>query len=116
MPARPVCAIVGAGIGGLTLALALQQRGFPVAVFERAKILSETGAGLLLSPNAVSILHELGLRDDLAHSSVTTPIWRILDTHGRKLMAGISLRWGWICASVRPCVSRMRQMGVVTDE
>jgi 2-polyprenyl-6-methoxyphenol hydroxylase-like FAD-dependent oxidoreductase len=85
MPARPVCAIVGAGIGGLTLALALQQRGFPVAVFERAKILSETGAGLLLSPNAVSILHELGLRDDLAHSSVTTPIWRILDTHGRTL-------------------------------
>jgi 2-polyprenyl-6-methoxyphenol hydroxylase-like FAD-dependent oxidoreductase len=85
MPARPHCAIVGAGIGGLTLALALQQRGFTFEIFERAKILSEIGAGLLLSPNAVSILHALGLKDELASSSMVTPVWRVLDTRGRTL-------------------------------
>ena len=48
--------VVGAGIGGLTTALALAQRGFAVAVFEQAERLEEIGAGIQLSPNASRIL------------------------------------------------------------
>ncbi len=53
--------VVGAGIGGLTAALALQQRGFRVRVFEQARHLGEIGAGLHLSPNGMKVLYALGL-------------------------------------------------------
>jgi salicylate hydroxylase len=57
--------IAGAGIGGLTAALALARKGFRVIVCEQAQELSETGAGLQLSPNAARLLIELGLGDAL---------------------------------------------------
>ena len=53
--------IAGGGIGGLTAALALLQRGFDVRVFEQAAELREVGAGLQLSPNALRALFGLGL-------------------------------------------------------
>ncbi|MFD1381947.1 FAD-dependent monooxygenase [Rhodanobacter aciditrophus] len=53
--------VVGAGIGGLTLALGLAKQGFQVRVFEQSKALSEVGAGLQLSPNAMKVLRSLGL-------------------------------------------------------
>ncbi|GLV60362.1 FAD-dependent monooxygenase [Dictyobacter sp. S3.2.2.5] len=55
--------IIGAGIGGLATALALQQAGFAVQIFERSKELRELGAGLTLWANAVRVLQELGLSD-----------------------------------------------------
>lgn len=58
--------VAGAGIGGLTTALALAQRGFRVIVLERAAKLEEAGAGLQLSPNASRILIDLGLEPLLA--------------------------------------------------
>ncbi|WP_161993201.1 FAD-dependent monooxygenase [Lacisediminimonas profundi] len=54
-------AIVGAGIGGLTAAAALHQRGFEVALYERAAQLGEVGAGLQMGPNAVKVINALGL-------------------------------------------------------
>jgi salicylate hydroxylase len=57
--------VAGAGIGGLTAALALARKGFRVIVCEQAQELSETGAGLQLSPNAARLLIELGLGDAL---------------------------------------------------
>jgi salicylate hydroxylase len=54
-------AIVGAGIGGLTAAAALRQRGFEVSVHERAPRLGEVGAGLQMGPNAVKVIRGLGL-------------------------------------------------------
>jgi 2-polyprenyl-6-methoxyphenol hydroxylase-like FAD-dependent oxidoreductase len=53
--------IVGAGIGGLTAALALRQAGFGVEVFERAAELKEIGAGIGLSPNSTRVLKRMGL-------------------------------------------------------
>jgi len=54
-------AVVGAGIGGLAAALALQRAGMRVTVFEQAPRLGEVGAGLSLSPTAAHALRWLGL-------------------------------------------------------
>jgi salicylate hydroxylase len=58
-------AIAGAGIAGLTTALALLQQGFKVDVFEQASQLGELGAGLQISPNGSRVLLSLGLGDAL---------------------------------------------------
>ncbi|MBT4740088.1 MAG: NAD(P)-binding protein [Rhodospirillaceae bacterium] len=56
--------IVGAGLGGMTAAVALQQRGFHnVTVFEQASQLGEIGAGITVGPNITLILAGLGLED-----------------------------------------------------
>jgi salicylate hydroxylase len=55
--------ITGAGIGGLIAALALQQRGFEVALYEQAHDLREVGAGVQISPNGTRVLYSLGLAD-----------------------------------------------------
>jgi salicylate hydroxylase len=53
--------VVGAGIGGLTAALALRAAGLDVTVYEQADALREVGAGIQLAPNATRLLHRLGL-------------------------------------------------------
>ena len=53
--------IAGAGIGGLSTAIALLQAGFTVAIYERADTIEEFGAGLQLTPNATRILSRLGV-------------------------------------------------------
>jgi len=63
--------IVGAGIGGLTTAIALQRGGVETAVFERAGELAEVGAGILLAANAIRALADLGLSDEV--SQLGTP-------------------------------------------
>jgi salicylate hydroxylase len=59
-------AIVGAGIGGLSLALALRERGVRAEVFEQAPQLTEIGAAIALSANATREYARLGLTDELA--------------------------------------------------
>ena len=56
-------AIVGGGIGGLTLALALRQRGMTAEVFEQAPELAEIGAAVALSANSTRELRRLGVLD-----------------------------------------------------
>jgi salicylate hydroxylase len=58
--------IVGAGLGGLTLALGLLQSGQSVQIFESAPTLEEVGAGISVPPNALKLLWRLGLKDKLA--------------------------------------------------
>src|SRR5919199_1877627 len=60
-PADVPLVIAGAGIGGLTAALALAGIGIQTAVLEQAEHIAEIGAGIQLSPNASRILHRLGL-------------------------------------------------------
>jgi len=57
--------VVGAGIGGLTAALALARRGIDVQVHERAAAFGEVGAGLQIGPNGVHVLRALGLEAGL---------------------------------------------------
>ena len=65
MPATEEVAIVGAGIGGLALALGLARAGKPLRVYEQAPVLAEVGAGVSLSPNAVKGLRYLGIGERL---------------------------------------------------
>ena len=53
--------IAGAGIAGMTLALALAKFGATVVVMERNKRVQEVGAGVQISPNARHVLNQLGL-------------------------------------------------------
>src|SRR5438477_2133230 len=55
--------IVGAGIGGLTAALALLREGHDVQVYEQAPALAELGAGVQISANGSRVLFALGLED-----------------------------------------------------
>ncbi len=64
--------IVGAGIGGLTLALTLHRAGIPCRVYEVADEIRPVGVGVNLLPHAVRELSALGLQDALASVAVTT--------------------------------------------
>lgn len=64
-------AIIGAGIGGLTAALAFAKTGADVTVFEQASALTEVGAGLQITPNGARVLNALGLVDALADVGVS---------------------------------------------
>ncbi|MFE6224199.1 FAD-dependent monooxygenase [Streptomyces sp. NPDC057854] len=55
--------VLGAGIGGLTTAVALHRRGWTVTVLERAAGLAPVGAGIALAPNALRALDVIGLGD-----------------------------------------------------
>jgi salicylate hydroxylase len=57
--------IAGAGIGGLSAALALSRAGFAVTLYERTDALEEFGAGMQLTPNATRLLSRLGVLDEI---------------------------------------------------
>ncbi|MEM1262141.1 MAG: FAD-dependent oxidoreductase [Pseudomonadota bacterium] len=71
MPRSHDIVIAGAGIAGLSTALALARQGIPVRIFERREAAAtDTGAGLQLSPNAMQVMHALGINDDIeAHAA-----------------------------------------------
>src|SRR4051794_7975328 len=64
--------IVGAGIGGLTLGLALQGSGIPCRIFESAAEIKPVGVGINLLPHATRELAALGLEAELAKVAITT--------------------------------------------
>lgn len=77
--------IIGAGIAGLTVALALAQRGAQVTVLERAGAFREVGAGLQISPNAGRVLEALGLGPALDAVSVRSEGVVLHDRAGRQV-------------------------------
>lgn len=62
--------IAGAGIGGLTAALALVREGYRIIIAEQADSLSDVGAGIQLSPNATRVLNALDLGPRLKDRAV----------------------------------------------
>lgn len=55
--------IVGAGIGGLSVGIALRQAGWSIRIFEQAASPRELGFGVALAPNAIAALRALGIAD-----------------------------------------------------
>jgi salicylate hydroxylase len=92
--------ILGAGIGGLTAAFALRQAGFDAHVYEQARALREVGAGVAISPNAVKVLHGLGLTAALrtvgvVSDSMDSRDWQTGALLGRVPLAEAAVeRWG----------------------
>ena len=71
-------AIIGAGIGGFTLALALREQGIHAEIYEAAPELTEIGAAVAQSANATKVLRRLGLLEQLTDvaTSPTELIYR----------------------------------------
>jgi FAD-dependent urate hydroxylase len=77
--------VIGAGIAGLSLAIALTSAGHRVRIFERQEEVRPLGAGLILWSNAVNALCAMGLRDAVADIGQPLARLAILDPRGRAL-------------------------------
>lgn len=92
--------VAGAGIAGLTAALAFAAKGHEVALHERAPTLDEAGAGLQLSPNATRILAALGVLETLLPAAVKPDAVVLRDARTLREVTRVPLggaaetRWG----------------------
>jgi 2-polyprenyl-6-methoxyphenol hydroxylase-like FAD-dependent oxidoreductase len=75
-------AIVGGGIGGLTLGIALQRKGFNVTIFESAPSLKPLGAGITLAGNAVKALIQIGISDAILQAGKILQAITVKDSRG----------------------------------
>lgn len=78
--------IVGGGIGGLTLAIAMRQKGYDVTIYEAAPQWKPLGAGLGLAGNAVKAFQQLRIDEDVLAASQVLKKVAIRDHVGRMLM------------------------------
>lgn len=85
--------IIGGGIGGLTAALALAQRGARVTVLERAGARREVGAGIQISPNAGRVLDALGLTAAFHAASAPSHGVELRDQRGALVLHLDFARW-----------------------
>jgi 2-polyprenyl-6-methoxyphenol hydroxylase-like FAD-dependent oxidoreductase len=90
--------VVGAGIGGLTAAVALGRRGWGVTVLERADALEPAGSGLGIGPNALHALDAIGLGAEVLRFSAVQGTGGIRRPDGRWLvrtdLGAIARRFG----------------------
>lgn len=91
MHESPHIAIAGGGMAGLTTALALSRRGFPVTVIEQAPELQEVGAGLQISPNAWRVLDALGLGQAIMARSTAPTALRVRSARGGRTITRMPL-------------------------
>jgi salicylate hydroxylase len=84
-------AVVGAGIGGLALTLALRQRGVDVELYEQADQLIEIGAGLSLFANSVKVLAKLGVAEALALTAAQPGLLMYRDGRSGEVLASVAL-------------------------
>lgn len=100
MAARRRIAVAGAGIAGLTTAVALGRAGADVTVFEQARRIEEVGAGLQVSPNAWRVLDGIGIAAAIDPVSVEPRAIRMRRGRDGRTIARVPLgeaavrRWG----------------------
>ena len=90
--------IAGGGIGGLALALSLNQVGVPALVFESAAEPKALGVGINVLPHAVRELIELGLESDLDAIGVRTSTLAYFSKHGKPIWSeprGMDAGYRW---------------------
>lgn len=86
--------IVGGGIAGLTVAVALRARGFDPDLIERAPAWRTVGLGITLQPNALRLLRALGIGTQIESTGAVLRRFRYLTREGRTL-AEIDLDQMW---------------------
>ena len=77
--------IVGAGIGGLVLALELHANGVPCRLFEAAPEIKPLGMGINIQPYATEVLADLGLLEALEAHAVVTGEFLFYNRHGQEI-------------------------------
>lgn len=93
-------AIVGGGIGGLTLGIALQRKGISVEIFENAPEIKPLGAGIVLAANALKAFRAIGLENEILAAGNTMKRFSIRNQDGKILTTTendrIRSRWGLV--------------------
>ncbi|WP_421795264.1 FAD-dependent monooxygenase [Haliscomenobacter sp.] len=77
--------IIGAGIGGLTAAIALEKKGHQVELFDAAAALRPIGAGIIMASNAMQIARRLGFADGIVQAGNVLDYFGVADHLGRPL-------------------------------
>src|SRR5438093_4481774 len=85
MSATPRVIIIGGGIGGLSMAIALQRGGIEARGFERMSQLREVGSGLNLWTNAMRTLERLGLDEAVRAKAAVIDRWVNLTSRGQRM-------------------------------
>ena len=83
--------IIGAGIAGLTTAIALQLKGIPYQIHEASPELRPAGAGIILANNAMQVFRKLGIYDELVEAGNRISELRIT-THKNQTLSNVALR------------------------
>ena len=91
--------IIGAGVGGLTLALSLLKQGHKdIHVYEAAESISELGVGINILPHAMSVMDDLGLLRNLCDVSYSTPSLNYYTQRGQLILSdkrGLDAGYRW---------------------
>lgn len=75
-------AIVGAGVAGIALAILATKKSYQVSLYERDSKVSSIGAGVTLWPNAIFVLQQMGLEDEIKRIGGTPRFMRQCDQYG----------------------------------
>jgi 2-polyprenyl-6-methoxyphenol hydroxylase-like FAD-dependent oxidoreductase len=91
--------IAGAGIGGLSVALTLQQIGIPCVIFESVSDVKPLGVGINIQPNAVRELYEMGFGQDVLDTiGLQAEEWALVGLNGNDVYAearGLKAGYHW---------------------
>jgi 2-polyprenyl-6-methoxyphenol hydroxylase-like FAD-dependent oxidoreductase len=101
--------IVGGGIGGVAAAVALHHSGIRATVYEKASVVREAGAGMMLWPNATRVLRHLGLLDAIVSRSGPNRHF-LVRAHSGKILMDIALGHFEVPAL---CIRRCDLLGIL---
>lgn len=107
--------VVGAGIGGLGVAIALHRAGHEPIVFERAGALEAVGAGIALSANAMAACDRLGVADELRRRGLVAKRAQIRNPSGRVLAEIPYEERGWEMVGVHRADLQQTLLGALPD-
>ena len=78
--------IAGGGVGGLTAALTLRQKGIDADVFEQSRSVRALGVGINTLPHAIKELADLGLLEALDRTAIRTHELIYKNSHGQEIL------------------------------